>query len=111
MKRNNLKTKHCDVAYINLKYKKDINVLIKNAWISPTKIRLIKIKFKRATILCDENESLYKIKIYKNKKSSDQTKYNLIVPDIDLSEPLSNMVNYIYYAIKNNNNCYIKSGQ
>ena len=104
MKRYNLKTKHCDVAYINLKYKKDINVLIKNAWISPTKIRLIKIKFKRATILCDENESLYKIKIYKNKKSSDQTKYNLIVPDIDLSEPLSNMVNYIYYAIKNNNN-------
>ena len=104
MKRNNLKTKHCDVAYINLKYKKDINVLIKNAWISPTKIRLIKIKFKRATILCDENESLYKIKIYKNKKSNDWTKYNLIVPDIDLSEPLSNMVNYIYYAIKNNNN-------
>ena len=109
MKRNNLKTKHCDVAYINLKYKKDINVLIKNAWISPTKIRLIKIKFKRATILCDENESLYKIKIYKNKKSSDQTKYNLIVPDIDLSEPLSNMVNYIYYAIKNNNNFLFKN--
>ena len=44
IKKNNLKSKHCDVAYISLKYKKNINVFIKNAWISPTKIRLIKIR-------------------------------------------------------------------
>ena len=41
---------------------------IKNAWISPTKIRLIKIKFEKAILFCDENEPIYKIKIYKKLK-------------------------------------------
>ena len=94
----------CDCAYINLKYKNNINVLIKNSWISATKIRLIKIKFEKAIIYCDENESLYKIKIYKNKFKYNWEKYNLEIPDIDLSEPLSKLTKYIFYSIKNNKN-------
>ena len=54
-----------DTAYINLLYKNNLKVFIKNSWISPTKIRLIKFKFQNAIITCDENEPLYKIKIYK----------------------------------------------
>ena len=53
----NLNNNIYDCAYINLKYKKNLNVLIKNSWVSPTKIRLIKIKFQKAILYCDENES------------------------------------------------------
>ena len=87
-----------DCAYINLKYDNNINVLIKNSWISPTKIRLIKIKFAKAIIYCDENEPLYKIKIYR--KNKNQLKYNLEIPEIDLEEPLSKLAKYIYKSIK-----------
>ena len=63
----------------------------------------MRFKFKKAIIHCDENEPIYKIKIFtkKNKKSLE---YNLKIPEIDLSEPLSNLVNYIYNSLKNNNN-------
>jgi len=102
--KKNLKNYPADTAYINLKYKNNLNVLIKNSWISATKIRLIKIKFEKAIIYCDENESLYKIKIYKNKFKDSCEKYNLEIPDIDLSEPLSKLTKYIFYSIKNNKN-------
>ena len=52
---------------------------------------------------CDENESLYKIKIYKN-TSKELTNYNLEIPEIDLTEPLSKLASYIYKSVKNNNN-------
>jgi len=104
IKKTNFKNTLCDSAYINLKYKNNLNVLIRNSWVSPTKIRLIKIKFEKAILYCDENESLYKIKIYKKKLKKNWTKYNLEVPEIDLNEPLAKMVNYIFYAIKKNNN-------
>jgi len=103
IKKRNIKGSFCDTAYINLKYRNNLNVLIKNAWISPTKIRLIKIKFEKAILFCDENESLYKIKIYKN-KSNKLINYNLEIPEIDLSEPLSKLASYIHKSIKNNNN-------
>jgi len=92
-----------DTAYLNLFYKNDLNVFLKSSWISPIKIRLMRFKFKKAIIHCDENEPIYKIKIFtkKNKKS---LKYNIKIPEIDLSEPLSNLVNYIYKSLKNNNN-------
>ena len=100
LKINTANSPKSDTAYINLSYKNKINVFIKNTWISPTKIRLMKFKFKNAMIYCDENESMYKIKIYfkKNKNS----KYSLEIPEIDLSEPLSKLVGYIYKTIKNN---------
>ena len=103
IKKRNIKGSFCDTAYINLKYPNNLNVLIKNAWVSPTKIRLIKIKFEKAILYCDENESLYKIKIYKN-KSNKLINYNLKVPDIDLTEPLSKLASYIHRSIKNNSN-------
>ena len=92
-----------DTAYLNLFFKNGLNVFLKSSWISPTKIRLMKFKFKKAIIHCDENEPIYKIKIFikKNKKS---LKFNVKIPEIDLSEPLSNLVNYIYKSLKNNNN-------
>ena len=88
------------IAFINLTYKNKLNVFIKNTWISPIKIRLMKFKFKNAIIYCDENESMYKIKIYF--KKAKQAKYSLEIPEIDLAEPLSKLVNYIYKNIKSN---------
>ena len=92
-----------DTAYLNLFFKNGPNVFLKSSWISPIKIRLMKFKFKKAIIHCDENEPIYKIKIFtkKNKKSLE---YNVQIPEINLSEPLSNLVNYIYKSLKNNNN-------
>ena len=103
IKKRNIKGSFCDTAYINLKYPNNLNVLIKNAWVSPTKIRLLKIKFEKAILYCDENESLYKIKIYKN-KSNKSINYNMEIPDLDLTEPLSKLASYIHKSIKNNSN-------
>jgi len=91
-----------DTAYLNLVYKNKINVFIKNSWISPVKVRLIKFKFKKAIIYCDENEPIYKIKIFIKKKSGSQ--YNVKIPEIDLSEPLSELVSYIQKSIVNKSN-------
>ena len=100
----NIKKGVCDRVYINLKYNNNLNVLIKNSWISPTKIRLIKVKFQKAILYCDENESLYKIKIYKRGDKKNWTDYSLEVPEIDLTEPLAKMTTYIYNSIKKNKN-------
>ena len=91
-----------DTAYLNLTYKKKLNVFIKNSWISPIKIRLMKFKFKKAILFCDENEGVHKIKIYVKNKSGSQ--YNIKMPEINLSEPLSELVNYIHRSIVNKNN-------
>ena len=104
IKHKNIKGSYHDTAYINLKYRKNLNVLIKNSWISPTKIRLIKIKFQKATLYCDENESLYKIKIYKRSSRNKNLKNSLEIPEIDLNEPLGKLVNYITQSIKKNKN-------
>ena len=104
IKAQNIKRGMCDRVYINLKYNNNLNILIKNSWISPTKIRLIKIKFQKAILYCDENESLYKIKIYKRRDKKDWTDYTLEVPEIDLTEPLAKMTTYIYNSIKKNKN-------
>ena len=100
LKINNAQSPRSDTAFINLTYKNKLNVFIKNTWISPIKIRLMKFKFKNAIIYCDENESMYKIKIYF--KKAKQAKYSLEIPEIDLAEPLSKLVNYIYKNIKSN---------
>ena len=92
-----------------IKYKKKINVIIKNSWVSPTKIRLIKIKFEKAILYCDENESLYKIKIYKRISNKDFKKYNIFIPEIDLNEPLAKLSKYISKSIKRNKNPLFQS--
>jgi len=97
------KTSQAHTAYLNLTYKNKINVFLKSSWISPKKIRLIKFKFKKAIVHCDENEPIYKIKIYKKRNISSKD-YNLEIPEIDLAEPLSVMVNYIYKSIMNKDN-------
>ena len=91
-----------DTAYLNLIYKKKLNVFIKNSWISPIKVRLMKFKFKKAILYCDENEGVHKIKIFVKNKSGSQ--YNIKMPEINLSEPLSELVNYIHRSIVNKNN-------
>ena len=107
LKYNTEKIKMNDTAYINLFYKNNLKVFIKNSWISPIKIRFIKFKFHKAIITCDENEPIYKIKIYK-KNNKLSTKYKLEIPDIDISEPLYNLVNYIYKCIKKKRNPIFK---
>ena len=92
-----------DTAYLNLFYKNNLNVFLKNTWISPEKIRLIKFKFKKAIVYCDENEPIYKIKIFK-KKNRKSSEYNLEIPEIDLTEPLSILVNYIHKSINEGTN-------
>jgi len=47
---------------------------------------------------------MYKIKIYTNKSKNNWDKYNLQIPDIDLTEPLSKMVKYIFNSMKNKKN-------
>jgi len=104
VKKKNFRNFPIDYAYVYLKYKKNINVLIKNSWTSAIKIRLIKIKFEKAILYCDENQSMHKIKIYKKKSKNNLDKYDLEVPDIDLAEPLSKMVKYVFNSLKNNKN-------
>lgn len=85
---------------IFVKYK-STNVFIKSNWDSPTKIRLIKFVFEKAIIYLDENETLYKIKIYK-KLNNQFNNYSLEIPKIDLTEPLMNLINHIYNCIFKN---------
>jgi len=92
--KNNNKRKNYDKIFINLINNKSINIFIKNNWKSPTKVRLIKFIFEKATIYCDENETLYKIKIYKSFKNR-FNEHTLEVPKIDLTEPLNNLAHYI----------------
>lgn len=100
-KKKNLKNFPVDSVYVNLKYKKKIDVLIKNSWISPIKIRRIVIKFEKAVLFCNENESIYKIKIYKTRSKNN---FDLKIPKIDLTEPLSRLTKYIFYSISNDKN-------
>ena len=108
IKIKNLNSHLADTAYLNLIYKNKLNVFIKNSWISPTKIRLIKFKFKKAIIHCNENEPIYKIKIFK-KKNKSNLEYSLEMPEIDLTEPLSLMADYIYKSIIHKNNRIFKN--
>ena len=107
LKVKSLNSPLADTAYLNLVYKNKINVFLKSSWISPTKIRLIKFKFKKAIIHCDENEPIYKIKIFK-KRDKNSLEYNLEIPEIDLTEPLSVLVNYIFKSINQQNNKIFK---
>jgi predicted dehydrogenase len=107
IKYNTIKTSKKDTAYINLEYKNNVKVFIKNSWISPIKIRLIKLKFEKAIIYCDENEPIYKLKIYTRKNKS-SLPYKLEIPEIDLSEPLYNLIQYIDKCISNKKNPFFK---
>mgnify|MGYP001251771797 FL=1 len=103
LKISTLNKKLADTAYLNLVYKNKINVFLKNSWISPDKVRLIKFKFKKAIIHCDENEQIYKIKVF-HKKNINNLEFKLEIPEVNLTEPLSVLVDYIYKSIKNNTN-------
>ena len=46
---------------------------------------------------------MYKIKVF-HKKNVKKTEYSLEVPEIDLSEPLSVLVNYIHKSITERSN-------
>ena len=107
LKVKSLNSPLADTAYLNLVYKNKINVFLKSSWISPTKIRLIKFKFKKAIIHCDENEPIYKIKIFK-RRDKNSLEYNLEIPEIDLTEPLAVLVHYIFKSINQQNNKIFK---
>ena len=69
---------------------------------------MIKFKFEKAIILCDENEAIYKLKVF-TKKNITSPNYKLELPEIDLSEPLSNLITYIAKSIKSNSNKIYKN--
>jgi predicted dehydrogenase len=108
IKYNTVKTNQKDTAYINLEFQNNLKVFIKNSWISPIKIRIIKFKFEKGIIICDENEPIYKLKVYTNKSKSSPI-YRLEIPEIDLSEPLFNLINYVSKSIISNSNPIFKN--
>ena len=108
VKYNTARISKKDTAYVNLEYRNNLKVFIKNSWISPLKIRLIKFKFEKAIILCDENEAIYKLKVF-TKKNISSPNYKPELPEIDLSEPLSNLISYIAKSIKSNSNKIYKN--
>ena len=107
-KYNTAKISKKDTAYINLEYKKDLKVFIKNSWISPLKIRIIKFKFEKGIIICDENEPIYKLKVF-TKQKTQSSLYKLELPEFDLSEPLSNLINYVSKSIRSKTNKIFKN--
>ncbi len=108
LKYNTIKTIKKDTAYINLHYGNNLKIFMKNSWISPIKIRLIKFKFDNAILFCDENEPIYKLKIYTISKNN-KNNYKLEIPGIDLSEPLSNLIAYIGKCLKKKQNPIFKN--
>ena len=103
LKYNTIKTSQKDTAYINLHYQNNLKVFVKNSWISPLKIRIIKFKFEKGIVICDENEPIYKLKVFTRKNSSSPI-YKLELPEINLSEPLLNLINYVARSLKENTN-------
>ena len=101
--KNNSKKINYDEIQINIANSTGIKIFIKNNWKSPTKIRLMKFIFEKATIYCDENEMLYKIKIYKSIKNK-FNQHTLEIPKIDLTEPLSNLADYILKVLTKKKN-------
>ncbi len=108
IKYNTVKTNQKDTAYINLEFQNNLKVFIKNSWISPIKIRIIKFKFEKGIIICDENEPIYKLKVY-TRKSKSSPIYRLEIPEIDLSEPLFNLISYVSRSIISNSNPIFKN--
>tara|TARA_B100001057_G_scaffold495931_1_gene596052 strand:- start:99 stop:1019 length:921 start_codon:yes stop_codon:yes gene_type:complete len=108
LKYNTIKTHQKDTAYINLIYKDNLRVFIKNSWVSPLKVRIIKFKFEKGFIICDENEPIYKLKVF-TRKNSKSANYKLSLPEIDLSEPLFNLIEYIGNCLKFNKNPIFKN--
>ena len=108
LKYNTIKVPQKDTAYINLEYKNDLKIFIKNSWVSPLKIRIIKFKFEKGIIICDENEPIYKLKVFTRKNNSSPI-YKLELPEIDLSEPLFNLIKYIAKSLKENKNPIFKN--
>ncbi len=108
LKYNTIKVRQKDTAYINLEYKNDLKVFIKNSWVSPLKIRIIKFKFEKGIIICDENEPIYKLKVFTRKNNSYPI-YKLELPEIDLSEPLFNLIKYVAKSLKENKNHIFKN--
>jgi predicted dehydrogenase len=101
-------SKKNNTAYINLEFDKKLHVFIKNSWIAPKKIRVIKFEFEKCFIVCDENEPLYKIKIYR-KRNNSELNYNIQIPDINISEPLFNLTEYVFKCLKSRNNMIFKN--
>ena len=108
LKYNTVKTKQKDTAYINLEFKNNLKVFVKNSWISPLKIRIMKFKFENGIIICDENEPIYKLKVF-TRTSNSSPVYKLELPEIDLSEPLFNLMNYVSKSIISNTNLIFKN--
>ena len=96
------KEKNYNKILINMK-NKNIDILIKNNWNSPTKIRLIKLIFEKAIVYYDENENLYKIRIYKKYKDK-FNQHTLTIPNIDLTEPLFNLAKHIQKSLNKKSN-------
>jgi len=99
---NAIKTKKgykSDFANINLYYKNNFSAFIKLNWASPIKIRLIKIYFEKGLLIYDENEGIYKIKIYKKSKQG----FNLEFPLVNFNETLKLFIDYVGNTIITDN--------
>jgi len=66
------------------------------------------IKFEKGIVICDENEPIYKLKVF-TRKNNKTFIYKLELPEIDLSEPLFNLIKYVSKSIKTNSNSIFKN--
>ena len=73
-----------DFANINLYYQNNFSAFIKLNWASPIKIRVIKLYFEKGLLIYDENEGIYKVRIYKRNKRG----FNLEFPLVNFNETL-----------------------
>jgi len=80
-----------DFANINLYYQNNFSAFIKLNWASPIKIRVIKLYFEKGLLIYDENEGIYKVRIYKRNKRG----FNLEFPLVNFNETLKLFVDYI----------------
>ena len=67
----------------------------------------MKFKFEKGIVICDENEPIYKLKVFTRKNNKTMI-YKLELPEIDLSEPLFNLIEYVAKSMKTNSNLIFK---
>lgn len=102
----------CDVAFINLKYKKDIIVNIHLSWISPVKLRQSYIVGNKKMVIYDDTHPTEKIKLYDTgidiKEPTTFGEFQLTyrsgdihIPHLDAIEPLGAECNHFIDCIEN----------
>lgn len=107
-----------DVIFLNLEYGNGIMGAIHLSWMDPCKIRKVTVIGDKKMVVCDDLESIDKIRVYDKGISYNPTteksyedfgsyqfsyRYgDIYIPQLELSEPLRNQCNHFIDCVKNN---------